>query len=295
MSKLFRRRKNNNDDLESNAGRRASRASRGGRAASIVDDSLGEFPALDHYISNYREDRRRPADDRDGKVKKKHWWQFGSGVDAQEEPPAKKGTPDAWLETDLTAGLASDEVEGRRQVTGWNELVSEKNNMFAQFLSYFTGPILYGKSSCRPSRGSHADHRIVVMEVAALLAVGLGDWVDFGVIVGILMLNAFVGFYQEKQAADVVASLKGDIAMRCTVIRDSNEQEILARELVPGDIVSGYFLKPSDSSGSFLKPPDLSCSFLQPWLINALAHCSRRRYRRCRCSPYLRLHTPRRF
>ena len=31
------------------------------------------------------------------------------------------------------------------------------------------------------------------MEVAALLAVGLGDWVDFGVIVGILMLNAFVG------------------------------------------------------------------------------------------------------
>jgi hypothetical protein len=31
------------------------------------------------------------------------------------------------------------------------------------------------------------------MEVAALLAVGLGDWVDFGVIVGILLLNAFVG------------------------------------------------------------------------------------------------------
>lgn len=76
------------------------------------------------------------------------------------------------------------------------------------------------------------------MEVAALLAVGLGDWVDFGVILGILFLNAFVGFYQEKQAADVVASLKGDIAMRCTVVRDSNEQEIPARELVPGDIVS---------------------------------------------------------
>lgn len=77
-----------------------------------------------------------------------------------------------------------------------------------------------------------------VMEVAALLAVGLGDWIDFGVIVGILMLNAFVGYYQERQAADIVASLKGDIAMRCTVVRDSNEQEILARELVPGDIVS---------------------------------------------------------
>src|ERR1700761_6772378 len=76
------------------------------------------------------------------------------------------------------------------------------------------------------------------MELAAILAAGLRDWVDFGVICGILFLNAFVGFYQEKQAADVVASLKGDIAMRCTVVRDGQEQNILARELVPGDIVS---------------------------------------------------------
>lgn len=75
------------------------------------------------------------------------------------------------------------------------------------------------------------------MELAALLAVGLGDWIDFGVILGILALNAFVGFYQEKQAADVVASLKGDIAMKATVMKDGSEQHILARELVPGDTV----------------------------------------------------------
>lgn len=80
------------------------------------------------------------------------------------------------------------------------------------------------------------------MEIAALLAAGLEDWVDFGVICGILLLNAFVGWYQEKQAADVVASLKGDIAMKATVVRDGAEQTILARELVPGDIVrcSGF-------------------------------------------------------
>ena len=76
------------------------------------------------------------------------------------------------------------------------------------------------------------------MEIAALLAVGLGDWIDFGVIIAILLLNAFVGFYQEKQAADVVASLKGDIAMRCTVLRDGQTSNILARELVLGDVVS---------------------------------------------------------
>jgi H+-transporting ATPase len=75
------------------------------------------------------------------------------------------------------------------------------------------------------------------MELAVLLAAGLRDWIDFGVIIGILVLNAIVGWYQEKQAADVVASLKGDIAMRCTAIRNGQEQNILARELVPGDIV----------------------------------------------------------
>ena len=76
------------------------------------------------------------------------------------------------------------------------------------------------------------------MEIAVLLAAGLRDWIDFGVIIAILMLNATVGWYQEKQAADVVASLKGDIAMRATVIRDGKEEDIKARELVPGDIVS---------------------------------------------------------
>ena len=82
------------------------------------------------------------------------------------------------------------------------------------------------------------DWSALVMEIAVLLAAGLRDWVDFGVIIGILMLNAIVGWYQEKQAADVVASLKGDIAMRTTVVRDGQEVEIKARELVPGDIVS---------------------------------------------------------
>ena len=75
------------------------------------------------------------------------------------------------------------------------------------------------------------------MELAVLLAAGLRDWTDFGVIIAILLLNATVGWYQEKQAADVVASLKGDIAMKAMVIRDGTEQEIKARELVVGDIV----------------------------------------------------------
>ena len=93
----------------------------------------------------------------------------------------------------------------------------------------------------------HADERIV-MELAVLLAAGLRDWIDFGVIIAILLLNAGVGWYQEKQAADVVASLKGDIAMRATVIRNGQEEEIKARELVPGDIVR-FLLESSQLTG----------------------------------------------
>ena len=77
-----------------------------------------------------------------------------------------------------------------------------------------------------------------MIELAALLAIGLRDWIDFGVIIGILLLNATVGWYQEKQAADVVASLKGDIALKARVVRDGQEEEIRAREIVTGDIVS---------------------------------------------------------
>ena len=75
------------------------------------------------------------------------------------------------------------------------------------------------------------------MELAVLLAAGLRDWIDFGVIIAILMLNAIVGWYQEKQAADIVSKLKGDIAMKATVIRNGQEQDIKAREIVPGDII----------------------------------------------------------
>ena len=82
------------------------------------------------------------------------------------------------------------------------------------------------------------------MEIAVCLSAGLREWIDFGVIIAILLLNASVGWYQEKQAADVVASLKGDIAMRSIVIRNGKEEDIKARELVPGDIVSVQFQQP---------------------------------------------------
>ncbi|KAI0097202.1 E1-E2 ATPase-domain-containing protein [Nemania sp. FL0031] len=185
---------------------------------------LGEFEALDRFITTYEQERRASLVSAVRLGKKRKWWQFWKSDTGApqivETPTAVVGKPpDSWLDTDVHFGITSAMVDERRKRFGWNELTSEKENMLAKVFGYFTGPILY------------------VMELAALLAVGLQDWIDFGVILGILALNAFVGFYQEKQAADVVASLKGDIAMKAMVVRDGKEQQILARELVPGDIV----------------------------------------------------------
>ncbi|KAK8065991.1 plasma membrane H+-ATPase [Apiospora hydei] len=184
-------------------------------------DDLPEYEALQRFITNYDAERRAS------------FWRSSSTPVQPAHPVFKEGQPpSSWLETSIRQGITSHDIETRRKAFGWNELTVEKENMFAKFLGFFQGPILYG-GWFRATLMSPTQ----VMKLAALLAVGLGDWIDFGVIVGILLLNAFVGFYQEKQAADVVASLKGDIAMRATVVRDGQGQQVLARELVPGDIV----------------------------------------------------------
>ncbi|EAL92809.1 hypothetical protein KXW29_005676 [Aspergillus fumigatus] len=183
------------------------------------EGNLDEYTALNRYISTARDGRRgstSSAGARSLQQKKKPWYAFWR---KDAETGGAFVCPDEWLETDLRTGLASSQIETRRKKGGWNELTTEKTNFFVQFIGYFRGPILY------------------VMELAVFLAAGLRDWIDLGVICGILLLNAVVGWYQEKQAADVVASLKGDIAMKAVVIRDGQEQEILARELVTGDII----------------------------------------------------------
>ena len=205
----------------------------------------GEYANLIRYISTYRDRRFSKApsqasgDDADASKKAKRpfykkWFTRGTG------PGELYEVPDEWLLTDIKTGLTAAEVEERRRKCGWNELTTEKENLFLKFLGYFKGPILYGEFHASKFQLELAMLIFgpLVMELAVLLAAGLRDWIDFGVIIGILLLNATVGWYQEKQAADVVASLKGDIAMKAEVVRDGKIQEIKARELVPGDIVS---------------------------------------------------------
>ena len=70
-----------------------------------------------------------------------------------------------------------------------------------------------------------------------MLAAGLQDWVDFGVICALLLLNAAVGFIQEFQAGSIVDELKKTLALQAICLRNGKLGELAAPELVPGDII----------------------------------------------------------
>jgi H+-transporting ATPase len=146
----------------------------------------------------------------------------GHGEFEEEEevvPGGARVVPEDMLQTDTRVGLTSEEVLQRRRKYGLNQMKEEKENMILKFLGFFVGPIQF------------------VMEAAAVLAAGLEDWVDFGVICGLLLLNAVVGFVQEYQAGSIVDELKKTLALKAVVLRDGTLKEIEAPEVVPGDIL----------------------------------------------------------
>ncbi|MFX1541148.1 MAG: plasma-membrane proton-efflux P-type ATPase [Promethearchaeota archaeon] len=116
-------------------------------------------------------------------------------------------------------GLSSEEASKRLKIFGPNEIVEKKKNPLLKFLGYFWGPIPW------------------MIEVAAILSAIIQHWEDFVVILMMLMINAGVGFWQEKKADDTIELLKHKLATQARVLRDGNWIDVPARELVPGDMV----------------------------------------------------------
>lgn len=141
-------------DGQSRTSRRMSRAERRmSRAMSLAnDDTLDEYEKLVKFVSVYREPGTADAENDAGEMKRVWWapWKkrcvLTRGVGAAD---AKHLFPDDWLITDVRQGLSEEEVLNRRRRSGWNELISQKDNPIAKFLSYFQGPILYGMMICR--------------------------------------------------------------------------------------------------------------------------------------------------
>jgi len=117
-------------------------------------------------------------------------------------------------------GLSEAEAKKRLGKYGPNRLPEEKAiGKLKILLHQFTSPLIY------------------ILLVAAVVTAILGDYIDTGVIVAILILNATIGYFQEFKAETSVRALKNMFVPKTRVVREGKEREILSERLVPGDIV----------------------------------------------------------
>ncbi len=116
-------------------------------------------------------------------------------------------------------GLTSEVAENRLKTYGPNTLPEKTESLLLKFFGYFWGPIPW------------------MIEIAAILSYIIHHMADFYIIIVLLLINSFVGFYQEFQAGNAIAALKKTLAHKCLVKRNGNWSEIDAKGLVIGDIV----------------------------------------------------------
>jgi Ca2+-transporting ATPase len=120
----------------------------------------------------------------------------------------------------LEEGLSEAQAKKHLETYGPNKLPEGKGiNRLKIILHQFTSPLIY------------------ILIVAAIVTTFLGDYIDSGVIVAILILNAIIGYFQESKAETSVRALKRMVVPRARVVRDGKEKEIPSENLVPGDIV----------------------------------------------------------
>ena len=116
-------------------------------------------------------------------------------------------------------GLSQAEAQKRLTQYGPNEIAEKKTNPFLKFFGYFWGPIPW------------------MIEVAVILSGVLRHWPDFFIILVLLVSNAVVGFWEERQAGNAIAALKAKLAIKAKVKRDGKWTDPPAREVVPGDVI----------------------------------------------------------
>jgi P-type Ca2+ transporter type 2C len=124
------------------------------------------------------------------------------------------------METHLQNGLSSEEARARIERYGYNELQERPRPGFLRLLLDQFNNFL-----------------IIILIVAAVVSLLLGETVDALAILAIVALNSALGVIQESKAEQALAALKKMAAPNARVIRDGQQTTIPARELVPGDIV----------------------------------------------------------
>jgi len=124
------------------------------------------------------------------------------------------------LETDLETGLASDDARSRLDQYGTNELTERPRPGFWRLLLRQFNNFI-----------------VIILIVAAVISLLLGEEIEAGAIMAIVVLNAVLGVIQESKAEEALAALKKMAAPEAHVLRGGHRVTVPARELAPGDIV----------------------------------------------------------
>ncbi len=124
------------------------------------------------------------------------------------------------LQVTPDSGLSEAEVRHRQERYGPNELVEHGLRSPWQLLA-----------------DQFREAMVVVLIVAAIISLLLGDWKDAVAILVIVVLNAILGFVQEYRAEKAMAALKQMAAPLVKVRRQGRIVQVAARELVPGDVI----------------------------------------------------------
>ncbi|MEX1014045.1 MAG: HAD-IC family P-type ATPase [Candidatus Paceibacterota bacterium] len=118
------------------------------------------------------------------------------------------------------SGLTPKEVEERQKEIGLNSFSKEKRfSKFKILFNQFKSPLIF------------------ILIIAGVVTLIVQEWVDSGVIFLAIFVNAALGFYQENRAENALERLKSYIKERARVIRDGEEHEIDAKQIVPGDLI----------------------------------------------------------
>ncbi len=128
---------------------------------------------------------------------------------------------DALKLLDVTAdGLSSEAVQSRIDAVGLNRLAEQPpESLWKRFFKHFHDMLIY------------------VLLAAAVITVLLEHWIDTGVILGVVLINAIISFIQEGKAEEALAGIRKMLSPQARVRRDGRWQEVAADQLVPGDMV----------------------------------------------------------
>ena len=126
----------------------------------------------------------------------------------------------ARLAVEVDAGLSTDEVTARRRTYGANRLpLGQRRSKLSVFVDQFRSFL------------------VAVLVGAAVLAAAVGDLKDLIVISVVVVFNAVLGFAQEYRAESSLAALERMLVTRARIRRDGTIAEVVAEDLVPGDVV----------------------------------------------------------